>query len=171
MIMEYICIGRIVNTFGIRGEMKIQSYSDFDEKRYAKGNTVYILYQDQYLPFVTASFRRHKGFSLVSFADHQDINLVEQYKECEVYIDKDSRQVLKKGEYYRSDLEGLEVFDEEGNRIGKVSAVEDTLGANTFLRVEREEGNDVLIPYVKAFVKEVQMEEGKIIIHMVEGLL
>ena len=84
--MEYICIGKIVNTFGIKGELKIQSYSDFDALRYKKGNTVYVRKDGKYLPFRIASFRSHKGFSLVSFAEHQNINLVEQYKECEIFI-------------------------------------------------------------------------------------
>ena len=169
--MEYICIGKIVNTFGIRGELKIKSYSDFDAERYQKGSTVYVLKDGKYLPFVTASYRRHKGFPLVSFHDLQDINLVEQYRDCEVYIDKDARKQLKAGEYYRSEIEGLKAVDENGNVLGTVSAVEETLGANNYMRIQKEDGSEALIPYVPAFVKEVRKEEGVIIIHVVEGLL
>jgi 16S rRNA processing protein RimM len=169
--MEYICIGKIVNTFGIRGELKIKSYSDFDELRYKKGNTVYLLKDGKYLPFITASFRSHKGFSLVSFKDMQDINLVEQYKECEIYIDKESRKPLQEGEYYRSDLQGLKAADENGTVIGTVTDVEETLGANNFLRIEKEDGSEALIPYVPAFVREVKLDEKMIVIHVVEGLL
>ena len=71
--MEYICIGKIVNTFGIKGELKIRSYSDFDAERYKKGSTVYVLKDGSYLPFVTASYREHKGFPLVSFRDLQGL--------------------------------------------------------------------------------------------------
>ena len=169
--MEYICIGKIVNTFGIKGELKIKSYSDFDELRYKKGNTVYVLEDGKYLPFITASFRSHKGFSLVSFKDMQDINLVEQYKECEIYIDQESRKPLKEGEYYRSELRGLKAADENGTAIGTVIDIEETLGANNYLRIEKEDGGEALIPYVPAFIKEVNIDEKTIVIHVVEGLL
>jgi 16S rRNA processing protein RimM len=101
----------------------------------------------------------------------QDINLVEQYKECEIYIDKESRKPLQEGEYYRSDLQGLKAADENGTVIGTVTDVEETLGANNFLRIEKEDGSEALIPYVPAFVREVKLDEKMIVIHVVEGLL
>lgn len=169
--MEYICIGKIVNTFGIKGELKIKSYSDFDALRYHKGNTVYIRKDGRNISFTVASFRTHKGFSLVSFKDHQDINLVEQFKDCEIYIDKESRAKLPEGEFYRSDLIGLTVFDEKDEKIGTVKDVEETSGANNNLRIVMDDGSEVLVPYVKAFVRNVDPENGRIIINRVEGLL
>ncbi len=169
--MEYICIGKIVNTFGIKGELKIQSYSDFDAQRYKKGNTVYIRKDGKYLPFAIASFRTHKGFSLVGLKDHLDINLVEKFKECEIYIDKAARQKLPEGEYYRSDLIGLDAYSTEGEKIGTVRSVEETSGANNYLRIEQEDGNEVLVPYVKAFIQKVEPENHRILIQKVEGLL
>lgn len=169
--MEYICIGKIVNTFGIKGELKIKSYSDFDAQRYHKGNTVYIRKDGRNLPFTVASFRTHKGFSMVSFKDHQDINLVEQYKDCDIYIDKESRAKLPEGEFYRSDLIGLAVFDEKDEKIGFVRDVEETSGANNNLRIVMDDECEVLVPYVKAFIRNVDLENGRIIINRVEGLL
>jgi len=169
--MEYICIGKIVNTFGIKGELKIQSYSDFDALRYKKGNTVYVRKDGKYLPFRIASFRSHKGFSLVSFAEHQNINLVEQYKECEIFIEESSRTKLPEGEYYRSELEGLSVYTEDHELIGTVKAVEETNGANNYLRIVTADEKEVLVPYVKAFISSVDPEQKQIIIRKVEGLL
>ena len=57
--MEYICIGKIVNTHGIKGELKISSYSDFDRERYQKGNTVYVRFEGNYLPFTVKTYRTH----------------------------------------------------------------------------------------------------------------
>ena len=94
--MAYICIGKIINTHGIKGEVKIESYSDFDEERYTKGKQVYICVDEKYLPVTVASYRKHKGFPLVSFVDLQNINFVEQYKGCEIYIDEADRKQLKK---------------------------------------------------------------------------
>ena len=95
--MAYICIGKIINTHGIKGEVKIESYSDCDEERYTKGTQVYIRVDEKYLPVTVASYRKHKGFPLVSFVDLQNINFVEQYKGCEIYIDEADRKQLKKG--------------------------------------------------------------------------
>ena len=81
--MEYVNIGKIVNTFGIRGELKVASNTDFVDERFRKGSTVYI--GEEHIPFTVANHREHKGFLLVSFKDHEDINLVEKYKNMMIY--------------------------------------------------------------------------------------
>lgn len=169
--MAYIRIGKIVNTHGIKGEVKIASESDFDEVRYQKGNTVWLHIDGRYEPFEVASFRMHKGFPLVTFAGLNDINAVEQYKGQPVYIDEKDRQELPEGEYYRNQLTGLQAVDEEGTVIGKVTAVEETMGAQNNLRIRSEEGREYLVPNVPAFVVRVNLDEGIIVIRRIEGLL
>ena len=169
-VMQYIKIGKIVTTHGIRGEVKIQSYSDFDTERYRKGAVVYICSEGKYIPFIVHSYRVHKGYPLVAFEENLDINKIEQYKNCDVFIDKSERKPLTDGRYYVQDLLGLTVKDEEGNIIGTVLDVEETLGAQKNLRI-RTEKKEVLVPYVPAFVKEVNLESETIVIHVVEGLL
>jgi 16S rRNA processing protein RimM len=169
--MEYIKIGKIVNTHGIKGELKIQSCSDFDAERYQKGKTVYIEKDGQYLPYKVFSYRVHKGFPLVSFADAQNINDVEKYKECSVYMDANDRQPLKNGEYYRDQLIDLKAVDEAGCEIGTVTAVEETYAGQTHLRIERTGENDALVPYIPLFIKQVDLEKKLIVIHREEGLL
>lgn len=169
--MEYITIGRAVNTHGLKGELKIESWSDFDELRYQKGNTVYLLQNDTYKPFKVATFRTHKGYSLVSFEDYQDINRIESFKGSLVCIRKEDQHTLPEGEYYRSQLIGLQVYDEAGTLIGTVTAVEETSGAQNNLRVRREGSKDALIPNIPEFVKQVDLSAGRIVIHAEEGLL
>lgn len=169
--MDYIRIGKIVNTHGIKGEVKIQSCSDFDAIRYKKGNTVYLFYEGQYLPFLVASFRMHKGFPLVSFQNAQNINDVEKFKECAVFMSNEDRTPLHKGEFYRDELVGLQVNDEAGVKIGIVTAVEETCPGQTHLRIQREEMNDALIPFVPVFIKHVDIAQKVITIHAEEGLL
>ena len=169
--MAYICIGKIINTHGIKGEVKIESYSDFDEERYTKGKQVYIRVDEKYLPVMVASYRKHKGFPLVSFVDLQNINFVEQYKGCEIYIDEADRKQLKKGEYYRKDLVGLTVVDEEGITLGKIISVEETLGAQNNLRLQLEDAKEVLIPYIPMIVKNVDLDKQVMTIHRMGGLL
>lgn len=169
--MAYIEIGKAVNTHGLKGELKIESWSDFDEIRYAPGNTVYIEKGGKMTALSVKSFRTHKGYSLVSFEEVKDINEAELFKNCIVYVDENDRQELPEGEYYFDELTGMEVYDEDGNRIGEVIAVEETNGAQDNLRVARENLSDALIPNVPAFVKEVDMDEKRITVHVIEGLL
>ncbi len=169
--MEYIAIGKIVNTHGLKGELKIESWSDFDEVRYAAGSTVYIDYQGELIPVHPVSYRVHKGYALVAFEGLQDINLVEKYKTCEMLIADSDRQDLPEGEYYVDELIGMTVNDEEGNLIGTVIDVEETRGAQNNLRVEREGMKDALIPYVPEFITDIDDENGVITVHVIEGLL
>lgn len=169
--MAYIRIGRIVNTHGIRGELKISSESDFDELRYKKGNTVYLKVKEGYVPFTVASFRLHKGFPLISFAGLGNINLVEQYKGMPVYIDAKDRQPLPEGEYYRDQLIGLKALDQDGELLGEVTAVEETAGAQNNLRIRTPDEKEFLVPNVAAFVTGVDLQKGEIRIRRIEGLL
>ena len=169
--MKYICLGKLLNTHGLKGELKIYSYSDFDDERFKVGNTLYIKEGEEYLPFVVATYRRHKDFPLVSFKDYQDINLIEQYKGNYIYINEEDRPALPDGRYYRPEIIGLNAFDEEGNALGKIISIEETNGAQNNMRLLKENEEEVLIPFVEAFIKEVNVEEGTIIIRVVEGLL
>lgn len=169
--MDFIEIGKIVNTHGLKGELKIESWSSFDDIRYEKGNIVYLNIHDEYVPFTVATYREHKGYALVSFEGLQNINLVEKFKTHIVYIDKDSRGDLEEDEYYSDDLVGLSVIDEQENKIGEVISVEFTNGAQDNLRVRTINKKEFLVPYVDAFILDVKLDEGYIQIHMMDGLL
>ena len=99
--MEFVVIGKIVNTFGIKGELKTESYTDFEKERFAKDSLIYI--GEEHLPFTVASLRRHKGFLLIQLKDMEDINLVENYKNCLVYKNREDIAPLPEGEYYFSE--------------------------------------------------------------------
>ncbi len=166
--MEYVTIGKIVNTFGIRGEVKVDSYTDFEKERFKKDSTVYI--GEEHLPLQVAGYRQHKGFLLVCFKDHEDINLIERFKGKMIYKSKEDIKPLKKGEYYFSDLMGLNAYV-EGKCVGKVLRVEEGLVANN-LRIRKEEdGKEYLVPFLPVFIENVDLEEKRIDIIKMEGLL
>ncbi|NCB34214.1 MAG: ribosome maturation factor RimM [Erysipelotrichia bacterium] len=169
--MGYIKIGTVINTHGLKGELKIRSSSDFDELRYQKGNTVYFYANGEYLPVKPISFRLHSGYSLVSFEGMQDINAVEQYKGCLVCIQDTDRHELDDGEYYADELIGMKAEDEEGHELGTVTAVEETSGAQNNIRIQRPDHSSALIPNVPEFVLEIDEENRIIVIHVEEGLL
>lgn len=167
---KYIRIGRMINTHGIKGEIKIRSYSDFDEQRYVKGNTVYMKVNEEMMPLTVKSYRVHKGFPLVSFEELKDINAVEKYRECELYITDDMREELDEG-YYYDELEGLDAYDTEGNLLGTTIGIEETNGAQDNLRIETKSGKTFLVPYIEEFIVEVDLDENRIVIAMQDGLL
>ncbi|MBQ6149142.1 MAG: 16S rRNA processing protein RimM [Oscillospiraceae bacterium] len=166
--MDYVIIGKIINTFGIKGELKIASCTDFVKERFAKDSTVYV--GEEYLPFTVNSCRSHKGFLLVSFKDHEDINLVEKYKNMFIYKAKKDIPPLKQGEYYFSDLRDLDVYV-EGELVGKVLRVEEGIRNNN-LRIRKEEDQkEYLVPFLEVFIENVDLEKKRIDIRKMEGLL
>ena len=167
--MDFICIGKIVNTHGLKGEVKVQSYSDFDEERYKKGNVVYIYYENEYIPFTVDTFKIHKNNPLVSFKDNKDINLVEKYKGCEMYFDKAKREALK-DDYYQDELIGLTVVDEANNKKGIVIAIEPTNGAQNNLLIEKEDKETFLYPFIKDWLIEVDLDNKIIKMKWLEGM-
>ena len=169
--MEYIEIGQVINTHGIKGEIKIQSFSDFDKERYKKGSTVYIGDEGTYSPFTVAGYRVHKGFPLVTLAEVPDLTAAEKLKGLYVYINAAARRKLPAGEYYFSDFEGLDVYDENDALIGRSIRMEETNGAQNNIRVRLDDGREVLIPYVKAFVSGVSLSEHRMTVRIIEGLL
>lgn len=164
--MEKIKVGVIVNTHGLKGEVKVKSFSDFNKERFAKGKKLFIEEANTFIEVKVHTYREHNGMVLISFENREDINLIEKYCRCDLYVSKADLHELEANEVYFYELMNCEVYDEEGNQVGVVEDVFDT-GANAVLRVNQK----ILIPYVDAFIKEVDTANKKIIIHMMEGLV
>lgn len=172
--MEWFNVGRIVNTHGIRGELRILSTTDFEEERFAVGTKLAAFKKDDKKPtWVTiSSMRRHKNFILVTFEGMENINLVEPFKEglLKVSMDQLAEDELAENEYYHFEIKECEVFSEEGELIGVVTDILET-GANDVWEVKASNGKKYYIPYIDDVVKEIDIDEKKIIIHVMEGLL
>ena len=172
--MEWFNVGRIVNTHGVRGELRILSTTDFEEERFAVGSKLAAFKKDDKKPtWVTiASSRRHKNFILVTFEGMENINLVEPFKEglLKITMDQLEEDELDENEYYHFEIKDCEVFSEEGELIGVVTDILET-GANDVWEVIASGGKKHYIPYIEDIVKEIDVEEKKIIIHVMEGLL
>ncbi len=163
-IMEQVIVGKIVNTHGIKGELKVKSSTDFVEERFAKGAKLLIAYQGQEIEVTVATHRFHKGHVLVTFEGYHDINLVEKYKGCLLYGYKDE-SLLDEDEYYISDIIGCEVYN-DGKLIGRVQDVQ-LYDHHDILVVQGSQ--KIMIPYVDAFVKEEDIENKRIDVHLIEG--
>ena len=166
--MEYVTIGKILNTFGIKGELKVDVYTDFPEERFKKGSVVYI--GEEYLPFKVLTYREHKGFMLLLLEDNEDINLVEKFKGMYLYKSKDDIKPLENGEYYFSDLKDLGVYIDD-KKIGKVLRVEEGLRNNNLRVLKDEDNKEYLIPFIPVFIRNVDLDKKRIDVNWIEGLI
>ncbi len=167
--MDKISVGKIVKPHGVKGEVKILSSSDFIMERLKKNAKAVLEKNGKQVEMKVISSRMHKEMALVKFEGIESMNDAELWRDAEVLVDKKSIPALKEG-YYFFQLKGLEAFSQHNEKIGTVIEVEETF-ANRNLRIEKEDGSTILVPYVSAFVKEVHLEENKIMIHVIEGLL
>ncbi|WLR43557.1 ribosome maturation factor RimM [Bacillus carboniphilus] len=171
--IKWFNVGKLVNTHGIHGEVRVISVTDFPEERYQKGNRLYLFNKNDSKPteeVVVHSYRKHKNFYLLTFEGLNNINQVEPFKGMEIKVTQDQLTPLSKNEYYLHEIIGCEVVSEEGKEIGRIKEVLSP-GANDVWVIKTASKKEVLIPYIEEVVKEVNIEEKKITIHEMEGLL
>lgn len=160
--MQYLQIGKLVNTHGIKGEVRILSNFRHKDKTFIPGYIFYI--GKEKLKYEVESYRKHKNFDMVIFKGIYDINLIEHLKGSQVYINKEDLK-LDKNTFLAVDLIGFNVIIND-KLIGEVTEVLDT-PANEVLRVN----TNVLIPYVKDFIIKVDANNKKVFIRDMKGLL
>jgi 16S rRNA processing protein RimM len=165
-------VGKIVNTHGVKGEVKVVSSTDFPEERYQKGNTLHLFLPEKKEPLslIVEKHRTHKNFDLLTFEGYNDINQVEQFKEGILKIQEDQLQELEEGEYYYHEIIGCKVTTIQGEEVGLVKEILSP-GANDVWVVKGEKGKEHLIPFIEDVVKKVDIEKGLIVIEPMEGLL
>lgn len=168
--MDKLKIGAITNTFGIKGELKIKSFTDFSEERFAKNNVVELFYNNEYKEMTVLSCKEHKGMLIVQFKGYENINDVECFKGAELFINKEDLHQLKEGEYYFFQLQGLTVVDESGDSIGVCLRVEEGM-AHNLLRVEKPDGTTCLIPFNPHFILRVDLGKKLIQVRVIAGLI
>ncbi|MBU8907036.1 ribosome maturation factor RimM [Desertibacillus haloalkaliphilus] len=169
---KWFKVGKIVNTHGVRGEVRVIATTDFEEERFAIGATLYLEQQntDERIPLVVASHRKHKNFDLVTFEGYHNINEVESFKGALLKVSEEQLGELDEDEFYYHEIIGSAVVDEKGETIGKVKEILSP-GANDVWVVQRKNrGKDLLVPYISDVVKDVNVAEKIITIHLMEGL-
>lgn len=162
-------VGKIVNTHGIRGEVKVKRITDFEE-RFSPGETIYVKTKNDWIPLTIEKHRIHKGFDLLKFEGLDSINDVEKYKGLYLQISEDQLTELEENEYYYHEIIGCDVFDMSGEKLGEITEIH-APGANDVWVLKRPVKNDAYIPYIEQVVKEVDVENKKIYIDPLEGLL
>lgn len=163
--MDYFSVGEIVNTFGIKGEIKL-SPETIDENRFENPNPYYI--GDDKVKVHIEKHRKQKSVLIIKFKEFNNINDVEKFKKQKLYVEKSDLVDLGENEYFIHDLIGLKVIN-DGKEIGKLSNV--LQGYSNDVYAIRTKEKEILIPAVKDFIKEVDIENNKIYVNLIEGMM
>lgn len=162
-------IGVITQTHGIRGEVKVFPTTD-DASRFRKLKDVIMDTGKERLDMEIEGVKFFKQYVIVKFKGIDSINDVEKYKGAKLYVTRDKAVRLKKDEYFVADLIGMKVVTEDGALLGDLKDVMAT-GANDVYVVERGDGSKILLPAIKECVLNIDMEQGVVTVHIMDGLL
>ena len=162
-------VGVISSTHGVRGEVKVFPTTD-DVKRFKRLKEVILDTGKEELMLKIESVKFLKQFVNLKFKGFDNINDIEKYKTKSLYVTRANAVRLRKDEYFIADLQGLTVIDEAEQVIGTLRDVMET-GANDVYIVDMTDGREVLIPAIKECILNVDIEGGKIQVHIMDGLL
>lgn len=162
--MNYICIGKIVNTHGIKGEIRILSKFKFKKKIFIAGTKVYIGNKKQ--EEIINSYRTHKNFDMITLKNYNNINDVLKFKNNKIYI---NREDFNFTDYLDEDLIGLECFC-NNKSIGKIEKIE-YIKNNSLLVISDIKNKKNYIPNNKDFIESIDVLNKKVYIKYVEGLI
>ncbi len=165
---QYITIGKIVNTQGRRGEVRVIPLTDFPE-RFDVMDKVIIDLNGKTMPVNIEKTYPHKKFIIIKFSGFDDMNAAETLKNATLLIPRNELMPLPDDAFYIFDIVGMEVFTDDGRRLGQVRDVLQT-GANDVFVVEDGERRPLLIPALKKVVRNVDVEQKKMTVCMLEGL-
>jgi 16S rRNA processing protein RimM len=169
---KWFNVGKIVNTHGIKGEVRVVSRTDFPDERYQVENQLFLFMTEKSSPIqlTIKSHRKHKNFDLLVFEGYEDVNQVEQFKGGMLKVPESQLGELPEDEFYFHQILGCLVCTTDGEEIGKVIEIL-TPGANDVWVVKGKNGKEILIPYIEQVVKKVDIKEQIILIDPMEGLL
>lgn len=166
--MEYIKVGRIINTHGIRGELKVFPLTD-NLDRFDDLKIVYIGNNKEKVEIEQVKY--HKGLAIIKLKEFHNINQVLKFKDDFLYIDVEDKVELPEDHYFIFDIVDCNVYDTEGRKIGVVTDVLQYTSNDVYVVKDKEKNKEYLIPAVKEFVVDIDVENKKIIIDPIEGMI
>ncbi|PKR78598.1 ribosome maturation factor RimM [Halalkalibacillus sediminis] len=168
---RYFNVGKIVNTHGVKGEVRVIPITDFEE-RFEPGHRLYFFPEKNtdHIELTVKTHRKHKQFDLLSFDELESINDVEPLKGGTLKVSENDLHELEEEEFYYYEIIGCEVVLMDGTLVGEVKEILSP-GANDVWVVKRKGMKDALIPYIEPIVKEIDLEKGQIRIEDMEGML
>lgn len=169
-MLEYLTIGQLINTHGVKGELKATALTD-NPDRFNKLKWVYIQKQNETLEkYKIAGVKFFKQFVILKFEGIDCIEAAEKLKGLYMKVDRENAVKLPKDSYFITDIIGLNVYDENNTVLGKLTDVIQT-GSNDVYTVKDDSGKEILIPALRSVVKEVSIQDGRISVILPKGLL
>ncbi len=162
-------IGQIVNTFGIKGMVKVKPFTD-DIRRFDKLKTVYVENNHTQIEYEIEEVKYHKDMILIKFKGIDKIEQAEMLRNSYLTISRDSTEALEEGRYYIVDLLGLEVYTDEQILLGTLDDIFNT-GSNDIYVVKDKQGKQILLPAIQDVIKQIDIENKKMIVHLLPGLI
>ncbi|KRM07650.1 16s rrna processing protein [Liquorilactobacillus ghanensis DSM 18630] len=168
--MKYFEVGKIVNTHGIKGEVKVTVITDFAKQRFQPGKFIYVQ-TDTAIPqkLTLKTVRPFKQFYLLSFVEYTDLTAVEALKNAKLLIDETEQTPLAAGDYYYHQIIGLKVVDGQKQILGKIKEILSP-GANDVWVVERAGKPDLLLPAIHDVIKKIDLEQNEVEVELLDGL-
>ena len=166
---KYLEIGQIVNTFGIKGMVKIKPFTD-DINRFDKLKKVYIKNKDGKKEYQIQEVKYHKNMVLMKLEGIDTPEQADLLRQSYLLVNRDDEEPLEEGVYYIVDLIGLEVYTDEGVLLGNVDDIFNT-GSNDIYVVKDGKGKQILLPGIPDVLKNVDLEKGRITVHLIPGLM
>lgn len=164
-----LSIGKILNFHGIKGEVKV-GFSEGDEKVFKEIKKIIAIKGSKSTPLTIEQVRFHKNFALIKFKEINSIDEAIEVKGALLKAPKDLLETyLEEDEFYINDLVGLKAYDEDGNLLGDISGVVNLKGQDT-LFIKDSNKKEHMIPFNREIVTMVDIEQGKITVHVIEGL-
>ncbi|MEQ9764371.1 ribosome maturation factor RimM [Streptococcus jiangjianxini] len=168
--MNYFNVGKIVNTQGLQGELRVLSVTDFAEERFKKGSQLSIFDDNDHhlLDVEIISHRKQKNFDIVKFKGLYHINDVEKYKGTMLKVAEENLTDLAEDEFYYHEIIGLDVYENDV-LIGQIKEIMQP-GANDVWVVKRKGKKDLLLPYIPPVVLNVDVAGNRVDVEIMEGL-
>ena len=166
---DLLQVGIITSTHGVRGEVKVYPTTD-DPRRFRRLREVVLDTGREKLNLEIEGVKFFKQFVLLKFKGLDNINDIEKYRQKSLYVTRKNAVRLQRDEYFIADLIGLKVQDEDGAELGTVKDVIET-GANDVYEVQMADGRSLLLPAIKQCILNVDVENGMMQVHVLEGLL
>lgn len=162
-------VGVISSTHGVRGEVKVFPTTD-DVTRFRQLKKVYLDTGREMLPLEIQNVKFFKQFAILKFKGIDNINDIEKYRGKSLMIDREDAVDLEEDEYFIADMIGMKVCTEDGSEFGTLKDVMET-GANDVYIIDSLEHGEVLIPAIRECILDVDVDEERMTIHLMEGLV
>ena len=166
---DLLQVGIITSTHGVRGEVKVYPTTD-DPRRFRRLKEVVLDTGKEKMNLEIEGVKFFKQFVILKFKGLDNINDIEKYRQKSLYVTRKNAVRLQRDEYFIADLIGLKVQDEDGKELGTVKDVIET-GANDVYEAEMADGKSLLLPAIKQCILNVDVENGTMQVHVLEGLL